>query len=516
MACAHALLQRGAHVHLLDAGVSLETSRAEFISELRKTNSASWTDGQLARLKEGTLSSTKGIPLKLAYGSDFPYRECDQHLRVSYESVAVRPSLAIAGLSNVWGAAMLPYRESDTGEWPIRISELAEHYLEVATLTGLSAVHDDLAQHFPVYAARPTPLNLSRQAAALMQRLERRRTTLGNAGVCFGQARVAVRASDSANSEGCVYCGACMYGCPYGYIYNSETTLRQLQRQPTFRYESGIVVTRLRESPGRVHVEGYHRVDGRPFATSVDRVYLAAGTIPSTQILLRSSNRFGHTVWMKDSQYFLFPLVLTRSVRYVADESLHTLSQLFVEILDSAISPYTVHLQLYSYNDLIGRTVRTTLGPLARLLEPLARDLDGRLIIVQGYLHSAHSARIGVTLTDEHPDRLHLRAELNPETQVIVRRVLRKLIRLVGSLGAMPVGPMLQIAEPGRGFHTGSTFPMRSRPGEFETDTMGRPPGWTRVHVVDSTVLPSIPATTITFSVMANAHRIGSLAAGLS
>jgi choline dehydrogenase-like flavoprotein len=27
--------------------------------------------------------------------------------------------------------------------------------------------------------------------------------------------------------------------------------------------------------------------------------------------------------------------------------------------------------------------------------------------------------------------------------------------------------------------------------------------------VVDSSVLPSIPATTITFTVMANAHRIG-------
>jgi choline dehydrogenase-like flavoprotein len=219
---------------------------------------------------------------------------------------------------------------------------------------------------------------------------------------------------------------------------------------------------------------------------------------------------------MKDSQYFLFPLILTRAMRHVADESLHTLSQLFVEILDSAISPYTVHLQLYSYNDLIGHTVRTTLGPLARLLEPLARDLDGRLIIAQGYLHSAHSARIGVTLIGEHPDRLELRAELKPDTKIIVRRVLRKLLGLVGSVGAIPIGPMLQIAEPGRGFHTGGTFPMRSRPGSFETDTMGRPSGWARLHVVDSTVLPSIPATTITFSVMANAHRIGSLTAELS
>ena len=41
---------------------------------------------------------------------------------------------------------------------------------------------------------------------------------------------------------------------------------------------------------------------------------------------------------------------------------------------------------------------------------------------------------------------------------------------------------------------------------------LGRPAGFKRVYVVDSTVFPSIPATTITFTVMANAHRIGTSA----
>jgi hypothetical protein len=68
---------------------------------------------------------------------------------------------------------------------------------------------------------------------------------------------------------------------------------------------------------------------------------------------------------------------------------------------------------------------------------------------------------------------------------------------------------MLQMAEPGRSFHSGGSFPMREKPGAFESDCLGRPHGWTRVHAVDATVLPSVPATTITFSVMANAHRIG-------
>ena len=57
---------------------------------------------------------------------------------------------------------------------------------------------------------------------------------------------------------------------------------------------------------------------------------------------------------------------------------------------------------------------------------------------------------------------------------------------------------------------------MREQPGPFESDTLGRPQGWNRVHAVDATVLPSIPGTTITFSVMANAHRIGWESAALT
>jgi choline dehydrogenase-like flavoprotein len=54
---------------------------------------------------------------------------------------------------------------------------------------------------------------------------------------------------------------------------------------------------------------------------------------------------------------------------------------------------------------------------------------------------------------------------------------------------------------------------MRSKPGPFETDILGRPHGMSRVHVVDASVFPTLPATTITLSVMANAHRIGAAAA---
>jgi hypothetical protein len=74
----------------------------------------------------------------------------------------------------------------------------------------------------------------------------------------------------------------------------------------------------------------------------------------------------------------------------------------------------------------------------------------------------------------------------------------------------LPLSPFLKVMKPGKSYHYGGTFPMKASPGQFESDRLGRPAGFSRVHAVDASVLPSIAATTIVFTAMANAHRIGS------
>jgi choline dehydrogenase-like flavoprotein len=504
VACAHALLQRGAQVLMLDAGIVLENSRRELVTEMSLQKPADWNASQIKNFKSGMTASAKGIPLKLAYGSDYPYRETEIHLPADYDGVALRPSLAQGGFSSVWGAAMMPYSEKDMAGWPITPRDLAEHYSAVAQLTGLSAVRDDLEKIFPLHAEPRAALHLSHQAKILSARLEKNRAQLRAAGIYFGQARVAVKAGEN----GCVYCGLCMYGCPYGFIYNSDQTLRALRQNPNFTYRGDCVVTRLREDGENVFIAGHQRASREPFEISASRAHLAAGVVSTAGIVLRSLSLYDRTVRLKDSQYCLFPLLLARGGGDVQREPLHTLSQMFVEIFDDRITPRSVHLQIYSYNDLVGQAVRQSFGPMAKILEPFARALEKRLLIVQGYLHSDHSSQIAVRLKKD--GRLQLQAELNPEVRPAIRRVLRKLFRHARQFGAWPLAPMLQVAEPGRGFHNGGSFPMRANPGELETDTLGRLRGWRRIHLVDASVLPDVPATQITFSVMANAHRIGS------
>jgi len=520
VACAKALLARGATVLMLDAGLELESDRARIVRQFAEAKPSAWPQDDRARLKGDLIAGAKGIPLKLAFGSDFPYRETEILIPWQGRGTKVRPSLAFGGLSNVWGATLLPHRDTDIADWPVRTAQL--HYRAAIELSGLSAQPDDLEEWFPLHCDQPCVLEPSQQAKLLLHNLNRHRDALRERGWRFGRARLAVRAADSQRGIGCVYCGFCMSGCPYGCIFNSADIVHQLSANKSFSYERDVIVTSLREDSGKVVIEGFHRKTRAPLAFEAQRAYLAAGVIPTAQILLRSQSAYDQPLHLRDSQYFLLPLVLARRTVGVQTESLYTLSQVFIELYRPQISRHTVHLQIYTWSDLIGQAVRNTFGLLARPLEALARQLEERMVIVQGYLHSDESRTIEMTLKRAGlrceaasasqagaGDCLHLNALPNPETRRTVKRVVHELLRQSRKLGGLVLPPLLQLAEPGRGFHCAGSFPMREHPQPFESDCLGRPHGWTRVHAVDATVLPSAPATTITLSVMANAHRIG-------
>jgi len=188
----------------------------------------------------------------------------------------------------------------------------------------------------------------------------------------------------------------------------------------------------------------------------------------------------------------------------------HTLSQVFIELLDAPFAAGTVHLQVYSYNDWYVQAVRRRIGPLLfPLVRPWLRALLGHLIVVQGYLPSELSPRIGATLRrSDRGSTLVLQGGDNPATRPAIARIMSLLKRHRRRLRAWPLTPLLEIGAAGRGYHTGGSFPMRAASARFESDRWGRPHGFERVHAVDASVFPSIPAGPITFTVMANACRI--------
>ena len=510
VACTKALVSGGCNVTVLDSGLTLEAERRAALSAISLLPKKDWAQNNLTMIKGNVRASESGIPLKLAYGSDYPYRKVPGATPIICNGPESMPSHALGGLSTVWGSAVMPYRQADIQDWPLTVQDLEPAYRAVLQWMPYSALEDDLATLFPLYrdAQSLQSLPLSRQATGLLAALEKNRTALNKEGVYFGKSRLAVRAADDPfGAPACVQCGLCMYGCPHGLIYSSDQTLAKLRERKQVDYRAGYTLKRITEVNGGVQLETV-RPNGEIVELHADRVFLGAGLLNSTAVLLRSLEQHNTEVLIRDSQYFLMPLLRAKGTPDVLREPLHTLAQLFVEVLDESISPFTVHLQTYTYNDLFEQAAFSRLGALKAMFP--AESFLGRLLLFQGYLHSAHSSPISVRLEKQSDgDALRLESSLNSDTKNRVQRLSSKFLRLAGKTGVAPVPPLLQIGKPGRGFHSGGTFPMRLTPKSLESDLLGRPYGLSRVHVIDASVLPSIPATTITLTVMANAYRIG-------
>ena len=172
---------------MLDAGLELEPERARTVQALAGKELKLWTATERAAIKGNMNPTAKGLPQKQIFGSDFPYRDTETEIPWQPGLTSLEPSLALGGFSNVWGAAMLPYRDADLAGWPVKNAELAPHYRAVTAFTGLAGQMDDLAELFPLYCDEPHPLRSSRQAELFLGNLNRHREPLRAAGWRFGR-----------------------------------------------------------------------------------------------------------------------------------------------------------------------------------------------------------------------------------------------------------------------------------------------------------------------------------------
>src|SRR4029077_15844613 len=205
----------------------------------------------------------------------------------------------------------------------------------------------------------------------------------------------------------------------------------RLRSEAGFAYKPGVIVERLIEHGSNVEVRGRTIEDGLPFSIKTDRVFLAGGVFSSARVMLASLDAYDRPVRAVDNCYFLLPLLRYKRVAGAAGEPTNTLAQAFIELSDPSVSSNTIHLQVYTYNELFRRQVRNTLGPLDRLFGgSVDRSLLTRLLLIQGYLHSDLSPGIEVRLSPgsgADPDTLSLSIAPNSRTRPTLSALISKL-----------------------------------------------------------------------------------------
>ena len=77
------------------------------------------------------------------------------------ERLGILQSESFGGLTNYWGATMLPFTERELASWPINRTSLRPHFLEMARITGISGRRDALNRYFDEDFSNRPPLKVT-------------------------------------------------------------------------------------------------------------------------------------------------------------------------------------------------------------------------------------------------------------------------------------------------------------------------------------------------------------------
>jgi choline dehydrogenase-like flavoprotein len=430
---------------------------------------------------------------KLHFGSDLPYRNFPFGPSLNSQEVNPIFSFARGGLSLVWGATMLPYCKEDTLNWPFDISSLENEFRELSEVIPITGASDGLSPTYGNFYSR-RGIMPSNRIINILEHFAR----IDLQEIQIGLSRLAVE-TGTDGIEGCVYCNKCINGCPLNLIWSSKDSIFKSKNLK-------LRVLKLNESSTGVEVEavdidGEHKVlDG------FEKVFLATGSLESFRILA-NSKIVSQEGTLKDSATFFLPLIALPKLGKLLHSSFG-LSQAFIRLNKNGWKTAS-QFQLYEYSeDLIARAKKGL--PFGSLIpNSVLRFFLKRMMVAIGYLDGADSPSIHMRLLEDGStlNGLAPNSKGYKERNQVIRLSVKRLSRYIRKSGLLPIAFLTQIALPGEGVHFGSWLPM----GE-KSDLLGRPIGSKRIHVVDSSVLPTIAPGPITFTVMANAMRIAKAA----
>jgi len=500
LSCAYTLVNRGCRVRLIDAGgFPSATNMPDLdpfstnINRRRWIENGFWDHGAVER-DRSRLSDDAGE-------QEHFFANCTDPTLFDIENAGVRTALSIGGFSNVWGGAVLPISEIDAEAWPISRYMLDPYYKELCQFMTISSQVDGLDSVFSIENAVRYKEPIRKQAAEFLNHLDAYRCELEQEGLYFGRSKLAVDP-----------------GVPnpamehkYGPLFNSAEVLVRLLSADNFSLIENTRVEKLNIDGGRARLFCRSMLDQSKTTFCCEKLFLAGGAINTTYLLAHSFFPKRKEFYIRTNSNLLFPFLRYKRTRHAIDSSQEDYPEVFMELSN----PYTyskfVHFQIYSYGYYVLSPMARFFGKTsARFMEHIGQPLFERLMVFQCMFHSDYS------------DQLLLKLGGGPEGEVkasivglkskYARQLSRKMFKLLFAkrklLGGIPLRSLARHYPPGASFHLGSSFPMAKTPKAWESNILGQLEGLDNLHVVDATVLPNLPAPTVTYTVMANASRI--------
>ncbi len=510
------LVAAGRQVLLLDYGN--EDRRYAALIPHRPFSELRRTDGEQHRYFLG--DRFEGIPLgPVRVGAQLtPPRmhilaDAAERMPVRADGFAASMSLARGGLGAGWSAGVFPFAGDELRAMGLGLGDLRPHYDAVAERIGVCGAGDDLEPFLPPSPSMLPPLELDSSAEVVLARYQRRRAALNAAGFFLGRTRLAVCTERHRERGPYAYLDLDYWADMDRSVYRPQWTLEELLRAPNFTYLNRRFVRTFREDERGVRVHATRADTGEEESHDAAALVLAGGTLGTVRIVLASLGAYDRPVPVLCNAYTYVPTLNLGMLGRPARDRRSSLAQLTALLRIPGDPGRIVQAQLFSYRSLLTFKLMKE-SPLAyREGLRLLRLLIPKFAILGIHHEDRPTAGKCCTLrrASAGPDLLEITYHPSDAETKLQQADERTLLRCFRRLGCLPLRSM----RPGHGssLHYAGTFPIAPEGGPFTCDRDSRLRATRAVYLADGSVFPWIPPKGLTFNLMANADRVGTLLA---
>jgi hypothetical protein len=501
VSAAFALLEKGIRVAMLDGGkLPTEAPPSRKFLEGRLNDPTQW-HWMIGKKFHAIKNIDSDSPKHRVAGLDYAFEAFAETNRIESNGFQTLGSLAVGGLSNVWGCGVAKFSRKELETFPFDSKDLDISYEAIAKRVGLSGnSRDDLSEYFGLDNLSQPPLAMDHLASQVLINYERRRTGLNAKGFYLGRSRVAALSKNLLDRLACDLSSNCLWGCSRRALYSARDEVAVLQSYPNFTYFPGHIVSEVLTEESVPGVAGKH--EGEGFGLWAKKVVLAAGTLASTRLALKAID-LRSEIPMQSTPSAAFLLWLPRALGMPRSNGF-------------GLGQLSYALELNDEGSAFGSLFSTTglaISDFARRM-PLSRrqaiDVSSRLLsscLVGNIFLPGNQSKITLKLSSD--DRLIVNGFYQDGVVAIMNDLKNVLRASFLRLGAVLIPLSFTLAQPGSDAHYACSLPMSAFPKLGDTDSNGQLFGAPNVYVVDGSCLSSLPAKSHTLTVMANADRIG-------
>jgi hypothetical protein len=300
-----------------------------------------------------------------------------------------------------------------------------------------------------------------------------------------------------------------VYQVPIAFHYTTRLVIDDLKKKfKNFTYIPNQLVIETHEKRTHVEIQSISISKSEAVKTNAKFLILAAGSINTTKILLKSFNFYNYKTSFLTKANYVIACLHAQTLFKKSDRNNSDVGQVVLFVKSKTAKKGTgTFTQLYKLNPLILDKVLKFVPLPKSIAAPLLSIVAPSIVVADARFPSFESKQnFCILKKDSNGEDVLVLSYHESENELLEQKMdCKKIEQNLRFLGLFPLKKVYDHISS----HYAGGVPFLKKPGELSVDAKGKLHQAKRIYVADASTWRALPAKAPTLTIMANASRIG-------